>query len=88
MCQSRYQLVIADASDGVVRVRDIEGVERDVSLLAFDGTPPSVGEWLVVHSGYALASVEPEEALAAMEDLNTGRLAIAGAASTDDEERR
>ena len=42
------------------------GRERDVSMLAYDGPPPQVGDWVVVHSGYALAPAVAEEAEAVL----------------------
>jgi hydrogenase maturation factor len=59
---SRLHRVIDTRADGRVSVVDLEGREHVVSLLALDGDPPTVGEWLVVHSGYAIDRVEANEA--------------------------
>jgi hydrogenase maturation factor len=62
MCMSRLHLVVGEPTDGGVRVEDLDGHRHEVSLLAYDGPPPRPGTWLVVHSGYALAPAEPDEA--------------------------
>jgi hydrogenase expression/formation protein HypC len=52
-----------------VTVHDLDGRERSISLLAYDGPRPEPGDWIVAHSGYALTPVEPEEAEAALSEL-------------------
>jgi hydrogenase expression/formation protein HypC len=72
MCVSRLHLVVGGAAgpDGdTVTVRDVDGAEHVVSLLAFEGDPPAPGEWLVVHSGYALERVDPDEASAVAAEI-------------------
>jgi hydrogenase maturation factor len=69
MCVSRLHRVVGTVRDGRVTVRDLEGRERSISLLAYDGPRPEPGDWIVAHSGYALAPVEPEEAEAALSEL-------------------
>lgn len=62
MCVSRFHRVVARAGDRSVLVADSRGTTRRVSLLALDGPPPEPGDWLVVHSGYALDRVDPDAA--------------------------
>ena len=57
MCTSRLHRVVAGAGPGAVTVADVEGHLLRVSLLALDGPAPVAGEWLVVHSGYAVDRV-------------------------------
>lgn len=38
------------------------GVKRRVSLFMLQDDPPAVGEWVLVHVGYALQRVSAEEA--------------------------
>jgi hydrogenase expression/formation protein HypC len=71
MCQSRYQQVVTSPRRGVVRVVDMEGIERTVSLLAFDEAAPQIGDWLIVHSGYALCKADQEEAETTIADLRS-----------------
>jgi len=68
MCLSRLQRVVT-AGEGSALVEDAAGRHHRVSLLAYDGALPRPGDWLVVHSGYALAPADPEEASAALEIL-------------------
>jgi len=61
-------------------VEDMDGTLHRVSLLALDGPPPEVGEWLVAHSGYAIDRVPTAEAEAVEAEL--GRAApVRGEAS-------
>ncbi len=62
MCVSRLHRVLRSLDPGSVEVEDIDGAHHRVSLLALDGPPPEPGEWLVVHSGYALDRVDAGEA--------------------------
>jgi hydrogenase maturation factor len=62
MCMSRLHRVLRDACGGAVDVEDLDGTVHHVSLLALDGPPPAPGEWLVVHSGYAINRVDRTEA--------------------------
>jgi hydrogenase expression/formation protein HypC len=39
-----------------------KGVERNVSLFMLQHEPPAVGDWVLVHVGYALQTVSVEEA--------------------------
>lgn len=62
MCLSRLHRVVGAAGEGRVEVEDVHGVHRRVSLLALDGPEPVAGEWLVIHSGYALDRVDSADA--------------------------
>jgi hydrogenase maturation factor len=60
MCVSRFQQVLT--VEGVfAEVEDMDRVKSMVSLIALDGPAPEVGDWLVVHSGYALSRAERGE---------------------------
>jgi hydrogenase maturation factor len=69
MCMSRLHRVLGAAGPGAVEVEDAEGMVRRVSLLALDGPEPAAGEWLVVHSGYAVGRADTAEAEEATADL-------------------
>jgi hydrogenase maturation factor len=58
-----------------VEVEDLDGTVHRVSLLALDGPPPTPGEWLVVHSGYALDRVDTTSAEAVATELQRGPVA-------------
>ena len=88
MCESRYQRVVAPPIAARVRVQDADGVERDVSLLAYDGAEPKVDDWLVVHSGYALGKVDDDEAASAIEQIRSAHAQITAESAGEPEERR
>jgi len=66
---SRLHRVLTAPIGGWVTVENVEGQEHRVSLLAFEGAQPEPGQWLVVHSGYALQVVDPDEAAAIVGEL-------------------
>lgn len=68
---SRLHQVVADAAEGRVTARSSDGALCSLSLLAYDGAAPRRGDWIVAHSGYALAPVDAEEASAAIAELRT-----------------
>jgi hydrogenase maturation factor len=71
MCVSRLHRVVTAPDSGWIEVDDADGVRRRVSLLAYEGPPPAPGQWVVVHSGYALGPVDPAEADAVMAELRS-----------------
>lgn len=72
MCMSRLHRVLRDAGGGAADVEDLDGTVHHVSLLALDGPPPAPGEWLVVHSGYAINRVDRTEAEAVAAEARGG----------------
>jgi len=69
---SRLHRVLQEAGSGAVYVEDVDGRVHRVSLLALDGPAPAPGEWLVVHSGYAIDRVDAAEAEAVATELRSG----------------
>ncbi|MGA3148387.1 MAG: HypC/HybG/HupF family hydrogenase formation chaperone [Acidimicrobiales bacterium] len=69
---SRLHRVVAE-HDRAVDVEDLDGTVHRVSLLALDGPPPVTGDWLVVHSGYAIDRVDAGEAEAVAAQLGQAR---------------
>ncbi len=69
MCMSRLHRVRATPAPGAVETEDVEGAVHLISLLALEGPCPSPGEWLVVHSGYAIDRIDAEEAEAVAAEL-------------------
>jgi hydrogenase expression/formation protein HypC len=59
---SRLHRVVAISGAGLLDVEDVDGSTHRVSLLALDGPVPEPGEWLIVHSGYAIDRVDRAEA--------------------------
>lgn len=80
MCTSRLRLVVGLDEAGTVVAEGLDGRRSRVSLLAYDGPEPGVGDWVVVHSGYALAPADADEARAAVAELAG---ALRGSSSPD-----
>ena len=62
MCLSRLQRVLSVPSPGRAEVEDMTGHLHVVSLLALDGPTPRPGDWVIVHSGYAIGRADADEA--------------------------
>jgi len=61
--------------DGDRALIDLDGVQKEISLALLDGV--GVGDYVVVHVGYALGRLDPEEAAHTLELLR-GVSAVAG----------
>ncbi len=55
------------AIDGHLARCSAKGVEREVSLFLVQDDPPGVGDFVVVHVGYAIQRTTPQEARSAWE---------------------
>ena len=53
--------------DGFVALCEAKGVERDVNLFMLQHEPLSAGDYVVVHVGYAIQKITPQEARTAWE---------------------
>ena len=53
--------------DGFNARCEAKGVERDVSLFMLQHEPLNTGDFVIVHVGYAIQKVSPEEAASAWE---------------------
>jgi hydrogenase expression/formation protein HypC len=53
--------------DGFVARCEAKGVEREVSLFLMQDEPVRVGDFVMVHVGYAIQKMEPEAARSAWE---------------------
>lgn len=62
---------IVEIKDGVATI-DVEGVRRSASLLLLED--PQVGDYVIVHAGFAIHKIDEEEA---METLKILREAVA-----------
>jgi hydrogenase expression/formation protein HypC len=51
---------IVEIADNDLAIVDLGGVRKDVSLALVEGV--SVGDYVIVHVGYALTRLDPEEA--------------------------
>ena len=56
--------------DGFNAVCEAKGVTRDVSLFMLQDEPVTTGDYVLVHVGYAIQKVPPEEAAASWQLLD------------------
>ena len=55
------------AIEGYLARCSAKGVERDVSLFLLQDDRPAIGEYVMVHVGYAIQKMTPQEARSAWE---------------------
>jgi len=77
MCMSRLHRVVGTPAQGTVDVADMDGTVHRASLLALEGPEPARGDWLVVHSGYAIDRVDPAEAETVAAEIRRARISLA-----------
>ena len=51
---------VVELNDNDVAIVDLGGVRKDISLALVEGV--AVGDYVIVHVGYALTRLDPEEA--------------------------
>ncbi|CAN5201026.1 HypC/HybG/HupF family hydrogenase formation chaperone [soil metagenome] len=63
------QIVAADHVEHHSATVDVSGVQREVNvgLLVTGGETVSVGDWVLVHVGFAMAKIDEDEAKATLE---------------------
>ncbi len=67
---------VVEVGPGDAAVVDLGGVRKQISLALLDGV--QVGDYVILHVGYALSRLDPEEAqktLALFSELDQSRLA-------------
>ncbi|HET9732373.1 MAG TPA: hypothetical protein VFP54_06810 [Acidimicrobiales bacterium] len=79
MCTSRLYRVTGLDQAGSAWADDLFGARHRLSLLAYDGPAPAVGDWIVAHSGYALGPADAHEA---------EEVAAEASAAREEQERR
>ncbi len=53
---------ITDPDNYLAKV-DVSGVQRTISIRLLEDTPPAPGDWVLVHVGFAMATIDETEAL-------------------------
>jgi hydrogenase expression/formation protein HypC len=48
---------------------DVSGVQRAINIGLLDEDPVQVGDWILIHVGFALSKIDEKEAKAALEFL-------------------
>ena len=59
---------IIEMNAGVAKV-DVDGVVREASLMLLDDA--KIGDYVIVHAGFAISKVDEEAALQTLEDMRT-----------------
>ena len=64
-------LEVVDEANRIAKV-DVAGVRRNVSIGLLDGDDgAAVGDWVLIHVGFAISKVDEEEAAATLRMLET-----------------
>ena len=59
---------VSSDRDDIAKV-DVSGVRRNINI-GLLGEPPAVGEWVLIHVGFALSKIDEEEAKAVLDFLS------------------
>jgi hydrogenase expression/formation protein HypC len=59
---------VVDAAGHLAKV-DVSGVRRVISTRLLTARPPEVGEWVLVHVGFAMALIDEAEAKATLDQV-------------------
>ena len=78
MCLGIPGEVVALLDDDVATV-SVSGVERQISVSLLAGEGLQVGDWVLVHVGFALSKIDPKEA-----ELTLDQIKKLGQAYTDE----
>lgn len=60
MCLGVPMQILAIEDD--TAIAEIDGVQREASLMML-GDPVEVGDYIIVHAGFAISKIDPEEAM-------------------------
>lgn len=64
------QLVAFDAQTKDLATVEVSGVRRRVNVALLDGQPLALGDWVLIHVGFAMTKVEEAEAREQMRILS------------------
>lgn len=59
---------VVDAAGHLAKV-DVSGVRRVISTRLLSAEPPDVGDWVLVHVGFAMAVIDEAEAKATLDQV-------------------
>jgi hydrogenase expression/formation protein HypC len=59
---------LLDSHEHLAKV-DVSGVERVVNIGLLEDEPPAVGDWVLIHVGFAMSRIDEEEAELALKSL-------------------
>ena len=69
----------ASAGSDVTATVDVSGVRRAISLALLADEPVAVGDWVLVHVGFAMSRIDADEAQATLDQIK-----LLGQAYTDE----
>ncbi len=61
---------ILDEYDGQLALVDVQGAQRKVNLGILE-TPPTTGDWILIHMGFAMEVIDQAQAEQALTGLET-----------------
>jgi hydrogenase expression/formation protein HypC len=69
MCLATPGRIVELNGEGQIARVDVNGVSRNISVALLDGETLSVGDWVLIHVGFAMARIDEEEAREALDAL-------------------
>lgn len=68
MCLGIPAEVVELLDDSLAKV-DIEGLRRVISVRLLEGQDLQAGEWVLVHVGFAMSKIDPDEAAVTLDQI-------------------
>ena len=81
------QVTATDSGHADLVEVDMAGVRRMINVgVLDDGQAPAVGDWLLVHMGFALAIISADEARDALDVFDDERTAISASMGSEEDQ--
>jgi len=71
MCLAIPAQIVEKSPDGDLATADVGGVKRNINIRLLEDEGIEVGDWVLIHVGFAISKINEEEARTSLEFLRT-----------------
>jgi hydrogenase expression/formation protein HypC len=71
MCLAIPGQIVRMAPGTDLATADVSGVQRNINIALLDGEGLAVGDWVLIHVGFAMSKVDEQEARSSLEFLES-----------------
>jgi hydrogenase expression/formation protein HypC len=69
MCLAIPAQIVQLLPESDLATADVSGIKRNINIALLEGENVSVGDWVLIHVGFAISKVDEQEARASLEFL-------------------